>query len=503
MKSTCNTLFSQVILSHSNLQNVIEAAAHLQFQEVLGFCAQFLRDRLTIDNCLHFLHMAETYELKGCEHDIKEFILGNFVTVAQNEAFKEISPDLLIELLSNDKLQAESELDVFQVGLTWLLADSERLTTAKQVLEHVRYGLMTPEEMEEVYGNALMLSEQCQPVLQEALNYHLRLFVQPIIDTPIARMRASVKSLVLLGAGKMDNSLCGKMLAAKLRKGRLTDFQALTPMKNKRYFASVAVLNNFVFVVGGQVAMAGDGSHATNTAFRYNPRDGKWLQISSMITSRTYFSLVTLPDGLLAIGGKHNRVSLRSVEKYNFKSNEWVCVASLPNTLFSHAGCMHMDKVYISGGCPGENFTDQVHCYDPARDGWQICSPMNQSRGYHVMVSHNDQILVCAGNTNAGSRADVLNIETYDVETNQWTILSEAGQGQSEAPAVQVNNQLYILGGYSWNMHSFLDLVQCYDLDKDKWETLDVRLPEPMTGGVACCLQLPTKLFDHHAVENG
>ena len=60
--------------------------------------------------------MAETYELRGCEHDIKAFILKNFVTVAQNEAFKEISVDLLTELLSADKLQAESELDVFQVG---------------------------------------------------------------------------------------------------------------------------------------------------------------------------------------------------------------------------------------------------------------------------------------------------------------------------------------------------------------------------------------------------
>ena len=447
--------------------------------------------------------MAETYELRGCEHDIKAFILNNFVRVAQNDAFKEMSADLLTELLSNDCLRAESELHVFHVALGWLMAESDRSDLSRKVLEQVRYGLMTSEEMEEVYGNVLMLTEQCQPVLQEALSYHLKLFVQPVIHTPIARMRACVESLVLLGAGKMDNSLCGKMLAAKLHKGKISEFQALTPMKNKRYFASVAVLNNFVFVVGGQIAMAGDGSHATNTAFRYNPQDGKWLQITSMITSRTYFSLVTLTDGLLAIGGKHNRVSLRSVEKYNFKSNDWVCVASLPNTLFSHAGCMHRDNVYISGGCPGENFTDQVHCYDPLRDGWRLCSPMNQSRGYHVMVSHNDQILVCAGNTNAGSRADVLNIETYDVETDQWTILSEAGQGQSEAPAVQIKNQLFILGGYSWNMHSFLDLVQCYDLDKDKWETLDVRLPEPMTGGVACSLQLPNKLFDQYAAVNG
>ncbi len=72
--------------------------------------------------------------------------------------------------------------------------------------------------------------------------------------------------------------------------------------------------------------------------FRYNARDGKWLQISSMNVPRTYFSLVALDDCLLAVGGKHNRVAVSSAEKYMFASNEWTSVTSLPNTLFSHAG---------------------------------------------------------------------------------------------------------------------------------------------------------------------
>ncbi len=71
---------------------------------------------------------------------------------------------------------------------------------------------------------------------------------------------------------------------------------------------------------------------------RYNARDGKWLQISSMNVPRTYFSLVALEDCLLAVGGKHNRVAVSSAEKYTFSTNEWTSVASLPNTLFSHAG---------------------------------------------------------------------------------------------------------------------------------------------------------------------
>jgi hypothetical protein len=117
-------------------------------------------------------------------------------------------------------------------------------------------------------------------MFQSALNYHLKLFSQPVMNTPIARMRAYNDCLVILGAGYLDNTLCTNVLAAKINANSLDPFVSLNPTKDRRYFAAVAVVNDFVFVVGGQTAMAGDGSHATNSAFRYNPRDGRWLQVN-------------------------------------------------------------------------------------------------------------------------------------------------------------------------------------------------------------------------------
>ena len=328
----------------------------------------------------------------------------------------------------------------------------------------------------------------------------MKLFLQPLTDNPIARMRAAVDCLVVLGAGKTDNHLSTDILAAQLSEhDDLDEFRNITPVKYQRYFAAVAVLNNFVFVVGGQTAMAGDGSHATNIAFRYNGRDDKWLQISSMRTPRTHFCLVALNDCLIAVGGKSNRLALSSVERYSFKNNEWTPVAQLPTTLFSHAGCCHNNQLYISGGCPGQDFTNQVHCYDPQRDAWQYKSHMIHSRGYHVMVTHADRILACAGNTNAGNRTDVLHAESYDIETDQWTVLSASLRGQSEAPAVTWRDRLYIVGGYSWNSHSFQRFIQAYDIREDRWRHLNsnMMLPEPMTGVVACYLQLPLRVFEN------
>jgi len=88
-------------------------------------------------------------------------------------------------------------------------------------------------------------------------------------------MRAYRECLVILGAGYLDNTLCASVLAAPTRNGQLGPFVSLNPTKDRRYFATITSVNDFVFVIGGQSAMAGDGSHATNSAFRYNPRDGR------------------------------------------------------------------------------------------------------------------------------------------------------------------------------------------------------------------------------------
>lgn len=97
-----------------------------------------------------------------------------------------------------------------------------------------------------------------------------------------------------------------------------------------------------------------------------------------MTVPRTHFALVATPTALVAVGGKHNRVALSTAEKYDFANNEWSLIAGLPNTLFSHAGCAHNGRVYVSGGCPGEDFTDEVHVFDLDRGGWQRRAPMSQ-----------------------------------------------------------------------------------------------------------------------------
>jgi len=114
-----------------------------------------------------------------------------------------------------------------------------------------------------------------------------------------------------------------------------------------------------------------------------------------MTVPRTHFVLVATSTSLVAVGGKHNRVALSTAERYDFTTNEWSLIAGLPNTLFSHAGCAHSNQVYVSGGCPGEDFTDEMHLYDVDRGAWQRRAPMTQvtvSLSKHICTGYNQSI---------------------------------------------------------------------------------------------------------------
>ena len=125
---------------------------------------------MTVENCLHFLKMAEMYGLSDCKRETKAFILDNFIPVARNDDFRSVSCDLFCEFLSDDRLRSQSELDVFKIALSWLETSvsptRQAPETIRRVLGLVRYGLMSAEQMECIYSNPLLLGEACREVLQ-------------------------------------------------------------------------------------------------------------------------------------------------------------------------------------------------------------------------------------------------------------------------------------------------------------------------------------------------
>ena len=237
------------------------------------FCTIYIKEELTPDNCIPFFYVSELYTL-DCRREIMEFIVNNFEAVGRSAQFQYIPDNLLVEVLSSDLLVASTEMEVLRIALMWLERNQSRhRDLIREVLGQIRYGLMTGDEMEHVMALPAFKRKDCSDVLNAAIQYHMRLFSQPILSTSLSRMRDCKDCLVVMGDGYSEDTLNGHVLAAlMLRDDIIGDWVCLNPTTRPRFASAAAVVNDFVFLAGGKIVRSFDESHTSDKAFRYNPR---------------------------------------------------------------------------------------------------------------------------------------------------------------------------------------------------------------------------------------
>lgn len=172
---------------------------------------------------------------------------------------------------------------------------------------------------------------------------------------------------------------------------------------------------------------------------------------------------------------------------------------------YGHAGSIHKGIVYISGGHDYQigPYRRNMLSYDPEiADAWRERQAMILARGWHSMASLEDRIYAIGGSDDhedSMERFDVLEVEAFNPQTDQWTMIAPLRYASSEAGLAVLNRKIYVLGGYSWEAMDFSQGTQVYDPDKGQW-TLGPNLPKHIAGASCVCLikpQLSTSIEGH------
>ncbi|XP_033615288.1 kelch-like protein 26 [Fukomys damarensis] len=170
------------------------------------------------------------------------------------------------------------------------------------------------------------------------------------------------------------------------------------------------------------------------------------------------------------------------LEAFNYQG--YAC--SLKRRTWGHAGASSGGRLYISGGY-GISVEDKkaLHCYDPGADQWEFKAPMSEPRVLHAMVGAGGRIYALGGRMDHVDRCfDVLAVEYYVPETDQWTSVTPMRAGQSEAGCCLLERKIYMVGGYNWRLNNVTGIVQVYNTETDEWER-DLYFPESFAG-IAC-----------------
>uniref|UniRef100_A0A8C7E5V6 BTB domain-containing protein n=1 Tax=Naja naja TaxID=35670 RepID=A0A8C7E5V6_NAJNA len=382
-------------LTLQTVEEVFRAAEALLVREVMCLSFRFLEGALDRHTCLPILRLAGRLGPEGLRLKVQCWVSKHCGHLLKDPAqLKELDRATLCKMLDRGDTWGLSELQLFQVAICWLEHNGSRQEDAAEVLGHVRFpSISLPDLQKFVQETPVMRTEPaCRRYLQEALDYHGQPYVQPLLQSEGSRVRHRNEVLMVLGGRSVDNAICGDVWAADQH---CHSWMAIGKLSGPLYNHCVAVLRDFVFVMGGQESA--DLSLFPLQVFRFDPCRNTWLQLASMLVPRTRFYAGALNERLVAVGGGAPLgMPTDTAEEYRLAKNAWRLLPAFPVPVADHAGATHGGILYISGGegsLLGKDLThSQLQLYVTGggslrrrskEDGVWVCHP---SRGTWVKV---------------------------------------------------------------------------------------------------------------------
>ncbi|NXN99026.1 KLHL9 protein, partial [Rhinopomastus cyanomelas] len=493
LSNVLNFIYSNKLdLSLQNIEETFQAGETLLVREVIKLCFRFLEGCLNYENCIDVLNIAK----KLGPAELSQKALGYVgqhckQLLADPHCLKGLDQGTLCEILDKSIIEGCSELDLFRATVTWLQQDHTRLKDAAEILDRIRFPLIPLRDLQRyVQGTALMrLDSGCHRYLQEALSYHSERYAQPVLQTQGTSLRSSSTVLLVAGGRTVNNGVCREMWAVEQS---CRAWHRVADLRMPVYNHCVTVINDFLFVMGGQCKFDPTGKQPLNEVFRFDPRSSSWLQVASMLQRRTRFHADVLVDCIFAVGGGTLLGSLtHTVELYRPADNTWEFTAPFPRAVADHAGTTHGGILYISGGFSGGKTLQETYSYLPHLRRWIGNRAMAFSRCDHGMAAARDKILCIGGRTLKGVSewVPVTEMECYCPVSNQWTTLTLSSFSCCQFSLTAHNTTLFLAGGGSLQHMQKEDSVFLYDTERQVW-TKASPLPKALVDHASCMIRL-------------
>ncbi|XP_074780164.1 kelch-like protein 13 [Athene noctua] len=474
LQNVLNFIYSNRLdLSLQNIEETFKAAETLLVREVIKLCFCFLESCLNCENCLDVLNIVKKLGPAELRQKAMCYVGQHYKEIlADPQCLKDLDRGTLCEILERTDTEGCCELELFKAAVSWLEHDHARLKDAADILGRIRFPLIPLRDLQSyVQEMPLMrLDSGCHRYLQEALTYHSRLYAQPVLQTQSTSLRSGSAALLVAGGRTADNCLCREMWAADQS---CSAWHKIGDLCVPVYNHCVAIINDFLFVIGGQCKFDPTGKQPSNEVFRFDPRNASWLQVASMLERRTRFQAAVLFDRIFAVGGGTLLGTLtRTTELYQPADNKWEFTAPFPVPIADHAGTTHKGILYISGGFSGGKTLRDTYSYLPRLRRWISNSAMAFTRCDHGMATVGDKIFSVGGRTLKGVKEwiHVNETEYYCPVSNQWTTLTLSPFNCCQFSITAHNTTLYLAGGGKLKHMQKEDSVFLYDTEGQVWK---------------------------------
>ncbi|NXL92315.1 KLHL9 protein, partial [Alectura lathami] len=493
LRNVLNFIYSNKLdLSLQNIEETFKAAEALLVRDVIKLCFQFLEGCLNCENCMDVLHLAKKLGPAELRQKALCYVGQHYKQIlADPRCLKDLDRGTLCEILDRTNTEGCSELELFRAAVSWLQHDRARLKDAADVLRRIRFPLIPLQDLQCYIQEIpfMRLDSRCHRHLQEALTYHSQLYAQPVLQTQRTSLRSSSSMLLIAGGRTADNCICSEMWAADQS---CSTWHKVGDLCVPVYNHCVVIINDFLFVIGGQCKFDPTGKQPSNEVFRFDPRNASWLQVASMLKRRTRFHADVLSDRIFAVGGGTLLGSLtRTVECYQPADNKWEFAAPFPIPVADHAGTIHKGILYISGGFSAGKTLRDTFSYLPRLRRWVGNCAMTFPRCDHGMAAVRDRIFCIGGRMlkEVEEWIHVSETEYYCPVSDQWTTLTLSPFSCCQFSVTACESTLYLTGGGTLQHMQKEDSVFLYDTEGQVWKKAS-SLPKALVDHASCMIKL-------------
>ncbi|XP_068400032.1 LOW QUALITY PROTEIN: kelch-like protein 23 [Eschrichtius robustus] len=458
---------SQIEITKRNVQSLLEAADLLQFLSVKKACEQFLVRHLDIDNCIGMHSFAEFHVCPELEKESRRILCSRFKEVWQQEEFLEISLEKFLFILSRKNLSVWKEEAVIEPVIKWTAHDVEnRIECLYNLLSYINI------DIDPVYlKTALGLQRSC--LLTEN----------------------KIRSLIYNALNPMHKEISQRSTATMYIIGGyywhpLSEVHVWDPLTNvwiqgaeipdyTRESYGVTCLGPNIYVTGGYRT---DNIEALDTVWIYNGESDEWTEGLPMLNARYYHCAVTLGGCVYALGGYRKGAPAEEAEFYDPLKEKWIPIANMIKGVGNATACVLHEVIYVIGGHCGYRGSctyDKVQSYSSDINEWSLITSSPHPEYGLCSVPFENKLYLVGGQTTI--------TECYDPEQNEWREIAPMMERRMECGAVIMNGCIYVTGGYSYSKGTYLQSIEKYDPDLNKWEIVG-NLPSAMRSHGCVCV---------------
>lgn len=458
-----------------------------QVEDVLLRCRDYLVKKINAENCVRMLSIGDLFSCSELKQSAKRMVEHKFPVVYRQEAFLQLSHELLIDVLSSDNLNVEKEETVREAAMLWLEYNMEaRSQHLSSVLSQIRIDALS-EVTQRAWFQGLPPNDKS--VVVQGLYKSMPKFFKPRLGMTKEEMLIFMEAMSetqgdgYVTSGSMPTTVvCYSPQAEKV-------YKLSNPPGDLQKVGTLVTPDNDVFIAGGQIPLKNTINnhgksgklqavfHSVDSFFWFDAQQNTWVPKTPMLCARIKPSLVYCDGYIYAIGGDNvgGELNKRTVERYDCEKDEWSMMSPLPFA-------WNWSTSVVAHNCIWVMTHDLMYCYFPRADTWVEMAMRKTSRCFASAAAFGDLIFYIGGLhvvSNSGIRMPTstidgssVTVEIYDVNKNEWRLAANIPAKRYSDPCVRavvlLNSLCIFMRETHMNERAKYAIYQ-YDLELDRW----------------------------------